>query len=463
MCGKVSEPPTYNAAAGCTPFTGGNIVTANTDMGHGSDVKTIANAQAVLDFAYRAQHVVAVVTKKVIQEFYGQAPAYSYFAGCSDGGREALMEAQRYPDDFDGIIAGSTGIMSAVVQNSYHHGYRALINYVDPQDGRTARLTTADMPYLHEKVLAACDAIDGLKDGLLNDPRQCDFDTATLVCANNGNEPGCLSAEQADVVTRIHDGGKTIDGERTEPAIATQWGSEWNWSQLLPTPEQKAEGKFPAAKRRVEDWMRYIGWANKYSPEWRWTDLEFTRAGFESATASSSYMAATNPDLRKFYFAGKKLIIWHGWSDVDTSVQVTLSYWQNMAKAVPSQGEFARLYLLPGVGHCANQGNNEGAASFDMITPMMAWVENGKAPDEVIASGVAPLDNVPMQRPVYPFPAMAKWDGVSDWHKAASFTKSTPEAAPVADFTWLGSSILSDEFKQAICKVEGSKLVCSSS
>jgi Tannase and feruloyl esterase len=156
-------------------------------------------------------HVTAEVAKAVIHKFYGKLPLYSYFSGCSDGGREALMEAQRFPSDFDGIAAGALA-NNLIVQNTYHHAWRVLADQATSGDFNSFNLLSANPSYVHSKVVAACDALDGVVDGVIDDPQACNFDTDTLVCANNRNEAGCLTKAQADSVRKLHDGAVTPDG-----------------------------------------------------------------------------------------------------------------------------------------------------------------------------------------------------------------------------------------------------------
>src|SRR5207249_331760 len=197
---------------GCVPVNSGQLVTATTNMGHmGSEGATwiVDKPWAGIEFAYRGVHVASQVAKAVIRSFYGSPAAYSYFDGCSDGGREALMAAQRYPDDFDGIAAGAPA-NNMDVQNTYHHANRLLTNqttpgYIPLPARNTYLLLRGNLPYIHAKVVAACDGLDGVLDGVIDDPRNCKFDTNLLVCANNGNEAGCLTQAQADAVFRIHD------------------------------------------------------------------------------------------------------------------------------------------------------------------------------------------------------------------------------------------------------------------
>ncbi|MET0918491.1 MAG: tannase/feruloyl esterase family alpha/beta hydrolase, partial [Burkholderiales bacterium] len=245
-------------SSGCAPVIAGELVTATTNMGHvGAEGATwiVDKPWAGIDFAYRGVHVASQVAKAVIRNFYGRPAAYSYFDGCSDGGREALMSAQRYPDDFDGIAAGAPA-NNMDVQNTYHHANRVLTNQVAPgymplPARNTYLLLRGDLPYVHAKVVAACDGLDGVFDGIIDDPRNCKFDTNTLVCGRNGNEPGCLTQAQADAVFRIHDGAKTDHGVRLEPEIAVEWGSELDWTLYMPA----AQGGAAMAENFVNGWL----------------------------------------------------------------------------------------------------------------------------------------------------------------------------------------------------------------
>ncbi len=449
-------------SAGCTLVNNGELVTATTNMGHtGAQGATwnVNNPWAAIDFAYRGVHVTAQVAKAVIRNFYGRSAAFSYFDGCSDGGREALMSAQRYPDDFNGIAAGAPA-NNMDVQNTYHHANRVLTNQTTPgvlpiPARNTYLLLQRDLPYVHSKVVAACDALDGVADGIIDDPRRCKFNTNTLVCTNNGNEAGCLTQAQADAVARIHDGARSTDGQRLEPEGASQWGSELDWTLYMPA----AQGGSAQGENFVNSWLYKTFLNQPFKDAAAQTartlnDLDFSVAGFMATVASSSMYSATNPDLRPFASSGGKLILWHGWADQHISPQGTLQYWETMSKLTRTPGSFARFYLFPGMGHC---GGGLGPNTFDLLTPLMAWVETGSAPGALVANNTS----TGVSRPVYPYPVVARYTGTGSTSDAANFVPYTPTAVPDVSTSNLGNYLYTPFLKQAACTAVGGQISCT--
>jgi feruloyl esterase len=450
LCGNASI--SYGQSVGCVPITDGTVASAATDMGGpGGPNRFFQAPEQQIDFAYRGQHVTAEVAKWIITKFYGRKPAYSYFTGCSDGGREALMEAQRYPEDFDGIAAGAPA-SNLIVQNTYHHAWRVLTNLTDPANNSSFMLLAGSLPYIHGKVVAACDALDGVTDGVIDDPRACHFDANTLVCANNGNETGCLTQAQADVVRHIHDGAVTPDGVRLEPEISTEWGSELDWTIFVPA----GQGSWPAANMFVTGFAGYLVWFNTYYPNYQLADLKFTVPGFKDVVKSSVYLSAENPDLRPFARSGGKLLLYHGWADQHISPQGTIKYWNTVNEVLGDElvDRFARFYLFPGMAHC---GGGTGPNTFDVLTPLMSWVETGGAPDEIVATNNATSTS----RPVYPYPQVArlKLPGL-DPTVAGNFGPVTPKHEPHVSTSFLGNYLFSPDYPQEQCYANGTQLVC---
>lgn len=449
-------------STGCALVNAGQLATATTNMGHASadgSTWSVDKPWAAIDFAYRGVHVTAQVAKAVIRNYYGKPAAYAYFDGCSDGGREALMSAQRYPNDFNGIAAGAPA-NNMDVQNTYHHGNRVLTNqstpgYLPIPARNTYLLLQGNLPYVHAKVVAACDAMDGVTDGIIDDPRACKFDTNTLVCTNNGNEAGCLSQAQADAVNRIHDGAKTLDGLRLEPAIASEWGSELDWTLYMPA----AQGGSAQGENFVTSWLLkdFINapYANAATKTPRTlNDLDFTTQGFMSTVQSQTLYGATNPDLRPFANAGGKLILWHGWADQHISPQGTIQYWETMSKLTRTPDAFARFYLFPGMGHC---GGGLGPNTFDLLTPLMSWVETASAPYALVANN----SSTNVSRPVYPYPQVARYSGSGSTSVAASFLPFTPATASDVSTSNVGNYLYTPLFKQTACTAIGNAVACA--
>ena len=445
LCGSANI--NYGQASGCPPVTDGTVASATTDMGHQGQNDgswALNNPQAQIDFAYRSVHLTAETAKAIIKRFYGRSPAYSYFTGCSDGGREALMEAQRYPDDFDGIAAGAPANNMAV-QNTFHHAWNVVANL--DGDGRYI-LLAGKLPLIHQAVLNACDGLDGLRDGQLDDPRRCDFDPSTLVCAAGQDPATCLSAAEAAVVRRLHDGAVDEHGNRLEPEIAHEWGSELDWTLFVPA----AQGQPVASESFALSYLRYLAAPDAQNPDYQLSDLKFTVDSFWKTVRSSSYLAAMDPDLGAFQRAGGKLLLWHGWSDQHISPQSTLAYWDATRKAMGGAkvDSFARLYLFPGMAHC---GGGDGPNTTDVLTPVMAWVESGKQPDRIVAA------NATRTRPVYPYPTVARYDGTGSIDDAANFVPYTPGKEPGPGYEWVGQRLYSSGY-QTWCEAIDGKLVC---
>ena len=450
LCGNVTLRS--GASSGCMVLNDGGFVMAATDMGHsGMGADWGLDGQQRQDFAHRAQHLTALTAKALIAAFYGQAPSFSYFNGCSDGGREALMEALRYPQDFDGIIAGAPAMLFQV-QNTLHHGWLARSN--TGADGKSI-LLSSKLPALHEAVLLACDATDGLADGLISQPALCAFDPASLTCAG-AEDDTCLTPDQVAVVKAIYDGPRDPSGVALTPGQAL-YGSELTWQGVF-VPDDA--GMPPFSAMIAEPVLENLAF-DPPRPKMRLSDLEFSTATLEALRARHPQIDATSPDLSAFEKAGGKLILWHGLADPHIAPATTLTLHKAMIATLGAetvQG-FERLYLLPGGGHC---GGGQGPSALDVLTPMIAWVEEGQAPGAILTSsteeassfgqpdgaaprgermpardlGVAPLPQ--MTRPVYPWPATAAYTGQGDWTDAANWTQG-PDAQTVALRDWAGA------------------------
>jgi hypothetical protein len=456
-CGNVQATRAPSVSSGCAIVTDGSIAVAGTDMGHqggGSPNGSWAanNPQAQIDFAYRAQHVTAQVAKALLQKFYGKAPAYSYFDGCSDGGREAMMAAQRYPTDFNGIIGGAL-VQDGVTQNTYHHGWNALSNQ---DDSGNYVLLAGRLPLLHQLVLNECDAIDGLADGLIDDPRQCHFKPADHVCADT---TACLTAAEAGAAQRLHDGPVDANGVHYDHKISHEWGSELAWTLFVPTTTAGPSGSL----NFVTSWYRYLGQPNQILTDWTVTkeSLPLTPQGFWNAQANAVLLTADNPDLSAFHNNGGKMIIWHGWSDQHVTPQGALEYFSAI-KDTMGQGvrdSFVKMYLFPGVYHC---GGGEGPDAADLLSNMMNWVEAGATPGVVVASQSV-NGTVTRTRPIYPFPTVARYNGNgADPNSYTSFHPLTVADTVDADddYEWIGKTLYTPGHQSA-CVANGTQLVCN--
>lgn len=351
--------------------------TLQTDAGHtaGSgfdasawavDSKGEPNKPALEDFSHRAIHLMTERGKEVISRYYGRAAQRSYYQGCSTGGRMGLMEAQRHPTDFDGIIAGAP-VYTLQTQTSAQLRTVAF-------EAAGARLLPAHLALINDASLRACDAKDGKADGVLRDPRACDFDPGPLQCAAGQSGDSCLTPAQVAAVRRVYAGEKAADG--SVASYPLEKGSERGWARFVPST---AAGD-PGANSGGMHALRGPLFGN---PNFDLT--RFTAA--DVATVRSSWLAreyeAGNAYLSTFTSRGGKLLLWHGFDDPGPSARGTVEYFEAATRATPGSANAIRLYLAPGVGHCAG---GAGPDRVDWLTAMENWVEKNQAPDELPAT-----------------------------------------------------------------------------
>jgi feruloyl esterase len=469
LCGRLSID-NVGAASGCQTLEAGGFAVAATNMGHqGDDASWGEDPQKRADFAHRAQHLTALASKQIINAFYGQEPRFSYFTGCSDGGREALIEAQRYPDDFDGIIAGAPAL-NFQVQNSVYHAWQAVAN---KDENGQAILLAARLPILHEAVLAACDATDGLEDGLTSDPLACSFDPGTLQCEEGASDTSaCLTAAEVEVVRKLHDGPSDPTTGTRLTIGGPQWGSELRWTVFVP----ENPGDSTQSEDHAVEAITGVSLPQNPPEGFTLADVAFDEGWLQQLSALHPLYDATNPDLSGFQGSDGKLILYHGWSDTDISPLNTIAYYEAVRAQMGNEAAeaFTRLYLVPGMYHCSH---GDGPYQFDMLTPMMAWVESGQAPGAVVArqpaggegndfgqfrgpqggppgaddAAVAPLPSYPAagtpsielvrSRPVYPDPALPAFSGQGDANDAANWTGSESTVAFTTP-NWAGAEFL---------------------
>ena len=392
--------------------------TASTDTGHTSATPQPTrdgsfalradgglNDQVIEDFASRSLIETTKTAKSLIQAFYGQAAEYSYWNGCSTGGRQGLMLAQRYPDEYDGILAGAPAInwdrfipaelWPQVVMQQEFGGPIA-----------ECKLTTAT-----EAAVAHCDSDDGVADGVIDDPRRCSFDVMSLV----GQVTPCgeFTTADAQVVKAIWAGPRTSGGEEL-------W---FGLSPGAPVDSLAGTAPFPIAEHHQRYWV-------EQNPQWDWRTLDY--AGFEQNFRDSQKLfhdviGTDDPNLSPFRQSNGRLLLWHGWNDELIFPKGTIDYYERVVDAVSDSGpvsEFARLFMAPGVEHC-DQG--PGPDTFDMFGELVRWVEDGAAPDRVTAAKLNDGDGqVVRTRPLCPYPEAAVFDGTGDPNSEASFACKRP-------------------------------------
>lgn len=297
LCGRI--PTEVGAADGCSPLDAGGFAISSTDMGHqGNSAEFGRDPQKRADFAYRSVHLTALASKKLIKAFYGRAPSYSYFNGCSDGGREALIEAQRFPDDFDGILAGAAA-MNFQVQNGIYHAWQARSN--TGADGR-AILVASRLPVLHQAVLQQCDALDGQEDGLLSDPRACRVDLDAMRCnADNQDAGACLTAAEIGAARRLYDGPRDPASGTRLTAGGPMPGSELAWAGVF-VPRNADAPIF--SKMIAMDALKNLIFEQNPPQGFSLTGLKFDKATFDQLRGRHALFDATNPDLSAFAARG---------------------------------------------------------------------------------------------------------------------------------------------------------------
>ena len=375
---------------------------ASTDTGHVGNTASFAlgHPEKLIDFGWRAVHEMTVASKTIVAAHFGAAPKVSYWNGCSAGGRQAMAEAQRFPADFDGIIAGAPGLdWTGRAAQAVRLAQRL-------EDNQAARLLQPQRQLLHRAVVEACDALDGVKDGLLENPARCKFNPATLLCKSAGDSD-CLSAPQVETAQLIYSAVKNHNTGREIAGLLP--GSELGWTDTGWTASARATGL---------DQFRFIVFAK---PDWTVRQFNADADIARAEMVDGNTLNALEPNLKPFIDRGGKLIQYHGWSDPQISPGNSAQYY---ARAVEASGGADRvrgsyrLFLAPGMGHC---GGGAGPNTFDMLTALEQWVEAGKAPDQIQASH-ATDGRVDRTRPLCPYPQVAVYKGSGSIDEAASFS-----------------------------------------
>ena len=395
--------------------------TVSTDTGHtvqNPDLDNLDGSWALndvpaeIDFGYRAVHESTVVGKQVVRAFYGRAASRAYFDGCSNGGRQALQEAARYPDDYDGIAAGAPVLDETGLMTGYVWDMQAQHATEDSSDVPLEKL-----PLIGNAVLAGCDALDGLTDGLIDDPRKCHFDPGTLLCTGPDG-PDCLTATQVQALRAIYAGPSTSEGEQLYPGFLpggeTPDASFNGWDVWLVSSDDLG----PSLQFILMDqFLRYLA----FRPDR--PDFDFHTFDFDHSPQQMRAIAQLlNPssDLSAYRRSGGKLLMYQGWSDASQSALRTVEYFREVKHASHHHGgDFARLFMVPGMFHC---GGGPGPNDFDYLGALEAWVEQGHAPESMIATHFSDDTGQPDRtRPLCPYPEVARYVGAGDIDDAVSF------------------------------------------
>jgi feruloyl esterase len=393
--------------------------TASTDTGHATTnardgAWALGHPELVADFGYRAVHVTADNAKQIVQAFYGQRASQSYFMSCSTGGRQALMEAQRFPDDYDGIIAGAPAANWTRFQTGGHLWITLALNK-DPE----SYLPASKLQILGNAVNAACDKIDGIADGVLDDPRTCRFNPEVLTCRDGKDAPSCLTPKQVAAVKEIWSGSRNKSGQ-VYPGYMPGAEAAGGWSAYM-------TGSGPVSGNhweQAENTVKYMVFENS---KWDFRTFDYDKdLAFAEAKLGKTF-DAFDPDLSRFRQRGGKLILYHGWNDPSISPLNTINYYDRVVSLLQKTGsraqaeaqaqEFVRLFMVPGMLHC---GGGPGPNSFDMLSALESWVEQKQAPERVVASH-ATNGVVDRTRPLCVYPKVAVHTGRGSTDEAANF------------------------------------------
>ena len=376
--------------------------TSSTDTGHvgNSMAFALGHREKYIDFGYRALHEMTLKAKAIVTAFYGAPPQGSYWNGCSQGGRQGITEAARYPADYDAIIAGAP----AIDYMELHAARMALSVFV--HRSQASYIPPEKYPAIHRAALAACDAVDGVKDGLIDDPRRCRFDPEVLKCTN-GDAAACLTNEQIETVRGLY---APITDRTTGRVIAPallEPGSELDWARLAgPEPLRNALEPF-----------KYVVFQD---PAWDWRAFSPSADLQRALQVDAGVINFTDPDLEPFFSRGGKLLMYHGWADPQITPLNSIKYFNDVLTAAGgrARGKSIQLYMEPGVGHCSG---GDGPDTFDAVKVVEQWMRTGTAPPQIVASHSTKDWSVDRTRPLCPYPQVATYKGTGSIDAAENF------------------------------------------
>jgi hypothetical protein len=400
---------------------------AQTNTGHDARKEpggtfVLNNPEKAIDYAYRAVHLTAVTAKAITKDYYGKGDFRSYWNSCSNGGRQGSLEAQRFPEDFDGVVANAPWVDQTGFTIGAMWNQKALSQ---------APVTAAKLAMVADKVMAKCDAIDGLKDGLIDDPRKCSFNPAVDVpaCSAGADGPNCLTAAQAEAVAKVYSGpvsnvkpfftGYMPGSEAVAPGgFGGNGAPASGWMNVIVAAQPAAK---PADFGLAENTMQYL------VPKPPKPDYDYKTFDYDHDIHLLDYWSkqadAKDPDLSKFRKHGGKLLMTHGWADPILQPMMSVKYYeQAVAKNGPATTDFFRLFMVPGMAHC---GGGIGPDLHDPMTVIIDWVEKGKAPDSIVASKVI-NNKVVRTRPLCAYPQVARYSGQGSIDDAANFRCVAP-------------------------------------
>jgi len=374
---------------------------ASTDTGHqGGGGPWMANAEKLVDFGYRAVHETTAKAKALVNAYYGNTPRFSYFQGCSAGGRQGLKAAQKFPEDFDGIVAGAPALNTT--GRAIFAVYAAQALHKD----EGSYIPSTKYQAIHRAVLEACDAKDGVKDDVLENPRACTWDPKTIECKAGTDDASCLTPAQVVAARALY---QPVKNSRTGKPIFSglELGSEMGWS-TFGSPQA-----FPIATQMFQQMVFK-------NPAWDYKSLNYDADMAAVDAVEKGNINAMDPNLKPFISRGGKLIQYHGWADQQIPSGTSPEYYTSVAQALGGADKVKdnyRLFMVPGMGHC---GGGDGTTTFDMLSALEQWVEKGKAPDQIPASRIVD-GRADRTRPLCPYPQVASYKGSGNPDEAASF------------------------------------------
>lgn len=379
--------------------------TASTNTGHDGGRASFApgHPEKLIDFAWRAVHLTTVESKVIVTKYYGSPAKYSYWNGCSSGGKQGLKEAQKFPDDFDGLVVG------APANNWIHQKAADIAMFQATHKTPESFIPPSKYPMIHKAVLDACDALDGVVDGVLENPMKCHFDPASIQC-KGADEPTCLTAPQVKALQTVY---SPTRNPRTGAFIfpGMERGTELRMGAMI--------GNKPHLT--ATDLFTYVVFNN---PNWDQMTLNLDTDVARAEKVDSKFnMAATDPNLKPLFAHNGKLLMYHGFSDQLIMPENSINYYKSVVETVggiDKSKESIRLFMVPGMGHCSG---GEGPNNFDMVTALDEWVERGKAPERIIASRITD-GKVARTRPLCPYPQQAEYKGTGNTDEEANFVCS---------------------------------------
>lgn len=397
---------------------------AATDTGHFGDSEDASWAyghpERVADFGWRAIHLTAEAARRILSAYYGKPASHAYFDSCSDGGREALMEAQRYPEDYDGILAGAPANSWTAMLGG------GLADLQETSLDPASLIPDLKLPAIERASLAACDQLDGVKDGIVSDPEKCHFDPSVLLC-KHGDNVDCLTAEQLTSLRRIYAGGATPAGKVIFPGFLP--GDEDGWHPWV-------IGSGPLNSSGAQYVRNYFTYMVVKDPTFNVLTAPVDASLAEARAKTARDLDATDPDLRRFAARGGKLIMYHGWNDPAISPWNSIHYYRSVQQTMGASeaASFLQLYMAPGVEHCAGGPGpdffgqlglptEKGHGLFDVLE---SWVEDSTPPTGVVATKFGQDQKPAMTRPLCPYPEVAKYDGSGETSLAGSFRCVAP-------------------------------------